>query len=175
MDSFQFILLLVYLIHICIDFNPPIDVVVQCGVVPSFVNFLATASNVKEKIEVLCCLTNIACGSDTVIELLLECNIVSVLLNILQTDFTLTVRERCYWMASNLSHSLDRSRHLLISEGILDLILEELGLISSSRILPRPSLGLLRIIVWTLCNLSRYVMDFLFLKFSTYMYFYATQ
>jgi len=129
-----------------IEVNPPIQPIIEAGIVPKLVAFLECSDNPGLQFEASWALTNIASGTTEHTRVVITSGAVPIFISLLSSASD-DVREQAVWALGNIAGDSTECRNMVLESGILEPLL---------RLCSKDSkLSLLRNATWTLSNLCR--------------------
>jgi len=134
--------------HLCVEKNPPLDLVIEGGALPILARLLDNEAMDREiQYEVLWCLTNIASGSTKHTECVVQLGVLPKVLHLMARSPSVKIQEQCVWLIGNIAGDSVPMRDGCLSIGTIPALL--------SFINSKIPLSLLRVCTWLMSNLLR--------------------
>jgi len=129
-----------------IERNPPIQPIIDSGIVPTLIKFLQRTDNPGLQFEASWAITNIASGTTEHTQKIIEAGAVPIFIQLLSSPND-DVREQAVWALGNIAGDSTECRNLVLEGGVLAPLLKLCD--KDSKI------TLLRNATWTISNLCR--------------------
>lgn len=140
---------------LAVDKFPPIDLIMESGVVPRLIEFLGRFDYPKLQLEAAWAITNVACGEPRHTRELVSLGVVPPLIAIISNSPD-NIREQALWALGNVSGDSENSRDILLEAGVLQPLLWQLGIDAPVHLsVTSPSLATMRHVAWTFANITR--------------------
>ncbi|KAK6458716.1 importin alpha subunit [Scheffersomyces xylosifermentans] len=127
------------------EHNPPIDLVISSGVIPTLVEFMKPEHPDMLQLEAAWALTNIASGNSEQTRIVVEANAVPLFVRLLYSQ-SLEVKEQAIWALGNVAGDSSENRDYVLQCNAMEPVL---SLFNSTK------MSLIRTATWTLSNLCR--------------------
>eukprot|EP01071_Lankesteria_metandrocarpae_P014184 Lankesteria_metandrocarpae@DN8189_c0_g1_i1.p1 len=131
---------------LAVDHDPPIQEVINAGIVPVLIEFLRDDSRPAIQLEAAWTLTNIASGTKEQTSVLTENGAIPIFVRLLDCT-TDEVRDQAVWALGNIAGDCPECRDMVLQENALKPLL--------TQIREFKKIGMLRNAAWALSNLCR--------------------
>ncbi len=130
-----------------IEKNPPIQKVIDAGLVPRFIEFLQRGDSPDLQYEAAWALTNIVSGTNDNTRVVIDCGAVPILVDLISSPYD-NVREQVIWALSNIAGDSPSFRDVVLESDAMGPLLDQLK--------GQPKLAAQRTFAFALSNFCRH-------------------
>jgi len=132
-----------------IEHNPPIQKVIEAGVIPRFIEFMQRDDEPHLQTEATWAMTNIASGSTEQTKQVVDQGTIPVLVKLLESP-RFEIKDQAIWALGNISGDNAEYRDLVLQAGALDSYIRMIG-----EAMNEGNGNIMKNGAWALCNLCR--------------------
>ncbi|CAD7974664.1 unnamed protein product [Amoebophrya sp. A25] len=137
--------------------NPPINGVIQCGIVPRMISIMASTTSHSLKFELAWALTNVASGNCDQTRAVVDAGGLQAFLGILNSRSALKAQlcEQCVWALGNIAGDGPELRDVLLRENVMRILQNICTAVTSLPWSSKEAADVLRNVMWLMSNLCR--------------------